>query len=136
MVNSSIMDREPIRDLDDHDWEQQVERSPDPVFVMFYSPDCSHCTRMMPSVTDLAMSYHPRIRFYQLDLLRFGWIGERYGIMATPTFVFFCGGKPVQSQVGAVYPSGLKKMLDEMILHGDECRMKSTAFRYEIDGYG
>ncbi len=64
------------------------------------------------------------------------WTAERYGVRSTPTFKFFCGGKPVQEMVGAVYPALLKKMVDEVLLHGRECAKNSTTIDYEITGYG
>jgi thioredoxin-like negative regulator of GroEL len=57
-------------------------------------------------------------------------------VRSTPTFKFFCEGKPVQEMVGAVYPALLKKMIDEVLLHGKECIKNSTAIDYEITGYG
>jgi hypothetical protein len=38
--------------------------------------------------------------------------------------------------VGAVYPTLLKKRIDEVLLHGKECALSSTAIDYEITGYG
>jgi putative NADPH-quinone reductase len=38
--------------------------------------------------------------------------------------------------VGAVYPALLKKMIDEVLLHGKKCAENSTAIDYEITGYG
>jgi putative NADPH-quinone reductase len=36
--------------------------------------------------------------------------------------------------VGAVYPALLKKMVDEVLVHGRECAKNSTAIDYEITG--
>jgi hypothetical protein len=38
--------------------------------------------------------------------------------------------------VGAVYPALLKKIIDEVIIHGKECVKNSTAINYDITGYG
>jgi hypothetical protein len=38
--------------------------------------------------------------------------------------------------VGAVYPTLLKKRIDEVLLHGNECARNSSAIDYEITGYG
>jgi len=43
------------------------------------------------------------------------WTAERYGVRSTPTFKFFCEGRPVQEMVGAIYPALLKKMVDEYL---------------------
>jgi thioredoxin-like negative regulator of GroEL len=125
-----------IREARDSDWESLVEKNPDPVFVMFYSPACSHCIQIQPYIEDIARNFAGRVAFVKLNIIRYGWLAERYGIMATPTFQFFCGGKPVQTRVGAVFPAMLKKMIQEMIEHGEECRMSSTDTRFEITGYG
>ena len=103
---------------------------------MFFSPTCPHCRQMEPVLEDLAREYSQSVDFMRLNTLRFSWLAERYGVMATPTFLWFCGGKSIQSRVGAVLPVMLKKMVEEMVQHGEECRMRSTDIDYEISGYG
>ena len=76
-----------------------------------------------------------KMTFIRLNLAENGWIGERYGVMATPTFGFFCAGKAVQSFSGAVYPTILKQRIEEVLLHGGECVEQSSAVDYEISGY-
>jgi hypothetical protein len=38
--------------------------------------------------------------------------------------------------VGAIYPALLKKMVDDVLLHGKECANNSTTINYDITGYG
>ena len=130
------MDNREIREINDMEWEQVVERNPHPVFVMFFSPDCSHCTQMVPYVENLAGDFSEQVSFVMLNVVRYSWIAERFGVLATPTFMYFCGGKPLQIRVGAVFPAMLKNMIEEMIEHGEECRLRLTEIDYEITGYG
>lgn len=130
------MAQDVLVDISDSDWEPMVERNEKPVFVMFYSPSCTHCIRIMPSIEELARDFGTEIAFVKLNLIRFDYIGERYGVMATPTFIYFCGGKPVQTRVGAVFPAMLRKMVEDMVIHGEECRLVSSDWKYEITGYG
>ena len=51
--------------------------------------------------------------------------------MATPTFTFFCNGKPVQNLAGAAYPTLIKKMIDESLEYGEACVEKSTHIRFD-----
>ena len=127
---------EPLIELTDLNWEQTVEKSGRPVAVMFYSPTCAFCHQMEPYFRNYAREYKDTVQFARLDIMTSLWTAERYGIRSTPTFKFFCEGKPVQELVGAVYPALLKKMVDDVLLHGRECAKNSTAIDYEITGYG
>lgn len=130
------MAEDTIHEVDGSTWELMVEKNPDIVFVMYYSPECKHCTQMMPYVEQISSEYIDGISFLRINTLLNSWIAERYGVLATPTFQIFCGGKPVVSKVGAIFPAMLKKMIEEMIEHGKECSRRSTELKYEITGYG
>jgi len=128
--------QEILIELTDLNWERTVEKSSRPVAVMFYSPACAFCRQMDPYFQSYARDYKDSIRFARLNIMTSPWTAERYGIRSTPTFKFFCEGKPVQELVGAVYPALLKKMVDEVLVHGRECAKNSTVIDYEITGYG
>jgi thioredoxin 1 len=127
---------ETIRDVDVHSWEATVEKAALPVGVMFYSTTCPHCRTIRPYFEQYAKELQGKMVFVLLDVMANPWIGERYGVRATPTFKFFCNGKPVQELVGAVYPAILKKVMEDVLKHGAECAEKSTEIDYEISGYG
>jgi thiol-disulfide isomerase/thioredoxin len=123
-------------EVDDVTWERSVEKSGKPVAVMFYSPDCVFCHQMEPYFRNFAEEYRKEVIFARLNIMTNQWTAERYGVRSTPTFKFFCDGKPVREMVGAIYPTLLKKMVDEVLIHGKECAKNSTAINYEITGYG
>ena len=125
-----------LPDASDLTWETLVEKEKKPVAVMFYSPACTFCHQMEPYFRNYAAEYRETVAFVRLNILASPWTAERYGVRSTPTFKFFCNGKPVQEIVGAVYPALLKKMIDEVLLHGKECAKNPTAIDYEITGYG
>jgi thiol-disulfide isomerase/thioredoxin len=125
-----------IMELNDLNWETFVERTEKPVIVMFYSETCPHCKTIKPYFEEYAGKYHEKMRFGLLNTGESIWISEKFGVMATPTFKFFCGGRPAQEMVGAVYPNIIEKRIIEMIEHGSECMEKSTEIKYEITGYG
>lgn len=117
-------------------WEQVVEKGEKPVVVMFYSPECPYCRTMLPYFQQYAQEFREKVLFVRLDISTSLWIAERYGVRGTPTFKFFCGGKPVSEIVGAIYPAILKKMVEDVLVHGKECAMNRTEINYEITGYG
>jgi thioredoxin-like negative regulator of GroEL len=130
------MAEEPLVEADDLSWEKTVERGTKPVAVMFYSPTCAFCHQMEPYFKNYAVEYRDSVVFVRINIMTNQWTAERYGVRSTPTFKFFCDGKPVQEMVGAIYPALLKKMVNDVLIHGKECAKNSTTINYDITGYG
>ncbi|MDG6256272.1 MAG: thioredoxin family protein [Methanomicrobiaceae archaeon] len=124
-----------VLELTDKDWEASVEKSEVPVAAMFYSPTCAHCRTMEPYFREYASEYEGRVKFVRLNVAANPWTLQRYGVRGTPTFTFFCGGKPVSELVGAIYPALLKKRIEEALIYGEECAENTTEINYEITGY-
>lgn len=135
-VHEPLAMQDLLIELTDLNWERTVEKSSRPVAVMFYSPTCAFCHQMDPYFRNYAREYKDSVQFARINILTSPWTAERYGVRSTPTFKFFCDSKPVQEMVGAVYPSLLKKMVDEVLIHGRECAKNSTTINYDITGYG
>jgi thioredoxin 1 len=125
-----------VIELTDLNWESLVEHGDMPVAVMFYSPSCAFCHQMEPHFRSFSAEFQGKCLFARTNILSNQWTAERYGVRSTPTFKFFCKGRPVQEIVGAIYPALLRKMIEEVLLHGTECVKNSTAIDYEITGYG
>jgi len=123
-------------EVSDFLWEHVVEKSEKPVAVMFYSTSCPYCRVIDPYFTTYAKEFRDTVVFARLNIMTSMWTAERYGVRGTPTFKFFCGGKPVFEIVGAVFPVILKKMVEEVLVHGKECAGRVTEINYEITGYG
>ncbi len=123
-----------IVELNDLTWEKVVEKEGKAMVVMFYSPLCPHCMAMMPYFERYADEFRERILFARIDVNKNPYAAERYGIMATPTFKFFCGGRPVLEIVGEIYPALFKKVTEEALEYGSTCASRSTLIDYNI-GY-
>jgi thioredoxin-like negative regulator of GroEL len=130
------MEEDPLVEGNDLIWENTVEKEEKPVAVMFYSPTCAYCHQMEPYFKSYAQEFKDSVIFVRMNIVANQWTAERYGVRSTPTFKFFCNGKPVQEMVGAIYPALLKKMIDEVLIHGKECAKNSTPVNYDITGYG
>jgi thioredoxin-like negative regulator of GroEL len=122
-------------EVTDITWEKTVEKSRMPVLVMFYSPTCPHCRTMDPYMREFAREYAGAVIFVKGDITRSQWTAERFGVMSTPTFKFFCNGRPVSDMVGAVFPALIKRMVDEGITHGQDCLDRSSGIDYDVSGY-
>ena len=129
------MNESNVVEIEDITWGEVVENSKKPVMVMFYSPTCPYCKAMEPYFMNYAREFQNSVIFARINIETSPWTTERYGVQGTPTFKFFCDGKPVWEQVGQIYPSILKKALEDMINYGEECIRKSTPIGQNITGY-
>jgi thioredoxin-like negative regulator of GroEL len=128
------MDERSVIELDDSNWENLVEKEGKPMVVMFYSPTCPHCVAMMPHFEKYAAEFKGKISFAKINVNSNPYAVSRYGIMATPTFKFFCSGRPVQEIVGEIYPTILKKITEDALEYGSSCASRSTPIDFNI-GY-
>lgn len=128
------MNEKSVIELNDSTWEEVVEKGGKPMVVMFYSPVCPHCMAMMPYFEKYAEEFKDKILFARIDVNQNPFAVNRYGVMATPTFKFYCGGRPVQEIVGEIYPTLLKKITEDALQYGKQCASKSTPIDYNL-GY-
>jgi len=129
------MSSDTLVELDDQNWEKTVERGDKPVVVMFSSPTCPYCKQMDPHFEEYASEYKDKIIFAKVDIASNPTIASRYGVMGTPTFKFFCNGRPVYELVGAIYPSLLKKAVEDSLENGPTCVSNTTWKAPEVSPY-
>ena len=89
---------------------------------------------MMPYFEKYASEFRGRVKFVRINIVENSFTPRRYGIVAIPTFKFFCAGRPVQDLMGAASPHILKKMVEDGLSHGAECARSSTPIDYNV-GY-
>jgi thioredoxin len=130
------MAEQELIEVDDLTWEKTIEKGEKPAVVMFYSPTCAYCRSMEPYFREYAKEFRDSVVFARLNIMTSQWTAERFGVRGTPTFKFFCSGKPVSELVGAIYPAILKKMVEDVLQHGEACAKNRTEINYEITGYG
>jgi len=129
------MNTQNVIELNDAKWEKNVQKGEKPVMVMFYSNTCPHCHEMKPHFEKYSNEFKGKVVFAKVNIMDNPTIVHRYGIMGTPTFKFFCKGQPVQELVGAVYPSLLKKTIEDSLQHSSQCVKNTTWIDYGINGY-
>lgn len=129
------MSEDNVMELDNEIWGEKVEKSKKPVMVMFYSPTCPHCNAMEPYFREYSKDFKDTVDFARLNIIDNQNIALKYGIMGTPTFKFFCKGKPIHDMVGEIYPSLIKKAIEEVLQNGNHCANSTTWFDFGITGY-
>ena len=85
------------------------------VVVQFRSPYCSHCQAIKPFYDELPIEYGDKVKLTKLNVVdspENQQLAAKHGIMGTPTFLFFCGGRPVNGVVGALQKEDLAQAIE------------------------
>lgn len=126
---------EKVIEVNVHGWGTLVEQSSDPTLVMFYSSDCPHCLAMEPYFSSYAKEFEGKVKFVRVNIVENLIIAAKYGVLGTPTFKLFCKGRPVQDYVGEMYPSLIKKMVEDGLTEREQCVDRASWIYPNITGY-
>lgn len=83
-------------------------------------------------VNEVSEEYAGRIRFVRLNILESPTNQEtaaNYGVMSTPTLMFFCSGRPTGQVIGMTSREDLEKALNDMLGRYRTCLVQSTELR-------
>jgi len=123
---------ESILEANADNWEQEILQSDTLTLVEFWHHQCPWCIRLEPILNEVAEEYKDKIRFTKIDVLKNSEnreISIHYGVMGTPTLVFFCYGRPLGALGGFMPKEHLKHILDDMIEKYRECIKQSTELK-------
>ena len=104
-----------VNDVTDQDFEKEVIQSNLPVLLDLWAPWCGPCRMVAPVIDKLSEQYDGKLKFYRLNVDENPQTATKYRIMSIPTLMFFKGGEPVDTVVGAVPERVLTPKIDELI---------------------
>lgn len=81
-------------------FRDEVLRSELPVVVDFWGPGCPPCQQLEEIIIALATEYDGRVKFAEVNVHSDMKLAERFGVMATPTVLYFKGGAVVERVAG------------------------------------
>jgi thioredoxin 1 len=102
--------------LTDENFVAEVLRSDLPVVVDVWSPGCGPCQLLESIIMDLASAYDGRVKVAELNAAEASGTAARYGVMGTPTVLFFKRGREVERAVGFVGARYLREIIDTELL--------------------
>jgi thioredoxin 1 len=116
-----------VLDVDARSWEKEILQSDTLVLVDFWHEQCSWCKRLEPIYSEVAEEYKDKVKFAKLNVLESNEnrnIAVKYGVMGTPTLVFFCEGRTVETVAGFQPKERLKQLVDDVIDKHRDCIKK------------
>jgi thiol-disulfide isomerase/thioredoxin len=84
-----------IEDLDAVSFDKTTGSSDKLVIVEFFNNSCPSCQAIAPVYSALSKELAEHAVFTRVNAQQNMEIAMRFGIMATPTFKFFCKGRPI-----------------------------------------
>jgi thioredoxin 1 len=94
----------------------QVIGNGKPTMIDFYADWCRYCRIMEPVIRDLKIEYRNEMNFVRVDMDKDGDLVKKYGVRATPTYMFFDKkGKRDVTIRGAVNKSDLESTIKRLI---------------------
>ncbi len=108
---------QPVR-VDDENFIDEVLRSELPVMLDVWSPGCGPCAQLEPIVMDLATAYAGRVKVAEMNAAQAMEYTARFGVMGTPTVLFFKRGREVERVTGFVGSRYLREVIEEDLLGG------------------
>ena len=127
---------EDIIELNENNFYDTLDNKEKLVVVMFYTHTCPNCKAITPIYESLSKELNKEAVFTKLNTELNMTISVKYGVMGVPTFKFFCKAKPIGDIVGSINATLLRNTIKDKIRYGNECVIKSTPIRFEMDGYG
>ena len=122
------------KDVNPNSWEKEVLQSKILVVVDFWHDHCPWCLMLDPIYSEVSEEYKNKAEFVKFNVLKSTenqQIAVKYGVMGTPTIIFFCEGRPVESVAGFHPKERLIELVEDVLSKHRECIEKSTILKID-----
>ncbi len=82
-------------------FDREANDWPGPLLVEFWGQNCGYCRMVDPVVNDIASWRAGRLKIIKVRIESETALARRFDVMATPTFIFFNGGRQIARIDGA-----------------------------------
>ena len=125
---------EHVLEVNADNWDKEILESEELTVVDFWHEQCIWCKRLEPIYDEVAEEYKGQMKFTKLNVLKDSenqQVSVKYGVMGTPTLLFFCGRalEPVERAVGFQPKDRLKQLIEKVINQHKDCVKKSSKLK-------
>jgi thioredoxin 1 len=104
-----------VIEVQDGNFEAEVEKSDLPVLVDFFATWCGPCKMMAPVLDAFAEEFAGKIKIAKVNVEDAPDLATRFEITGVPTLMIFKDGQKVDTIVGAMPPAALKGRLEKLL---------------------
>lgn len=102
-------------ELTDHNFEEKVLASEQPVLVDFCANWYDPCHEIAPIVEELAEEFDGRAKVGNVNGDEHQHVTQEYGVRSIPTLLFFKDGEVQENLVGVADKASLKQRLEKLL---------------------
>lgn len=113
-------------------WETEILNYEYLIVVDFWHQQCPWCLKLNPIYAEVAEEYKDKVKFAKLNILETDknrQIAIKHGILATPTLIFFCDGRVIETVTGFQPKERLIQTIDSAIERHKDCLKGSTPIK-------
>ena len=97
------------------EFEQEVLKSSNPVFVDFWAAWCGPCRAVSPTVEELSAEYEGKVNFVKVNVDDNNELAQKYGVFSIPTLAIFSEGQVKAQSAGAASKDKIRSYIDSNI---------------------
>ncbi len=103
-----------MEEVTTENFEQEVIRSPQPVMIDFWGPQCGPCLALMPKVDALSEKYADKVKLTKVEAPKNRRLCLNLKVMSLPTFLFYKEGKEVERLTGNITVESIENSLSKL----------------------
>jgi len=100
-----------IKEISDHDYEQQVSQGK--VIVDFWAPWCGPCKMLGSVIEELAKELED-VTILKINVDDYPELAGKHGVMSIPTLLYYVDGKLADNSVGVVSKNVILTKLERL----------------------